>query len=138
MEPACPWSGYGPTPTIVFAPGPRCAGDDCAPSCAVHLLDSADNPPANTNLNYEYPFYAMASAAGYRVVVTDTVASSMGGNVFSVALNGVLAHKPQIAPPSGKYFNDEGKAFLGETPTECTPTLPRTSATSTGPTRWGH
>ncbi|HIW91692.1 MAG TPA: lipase family protein [Candidatus Corynebacterium avicola] len=73
MEPARPWSGEGPTPTIVFGPGTRGAGDDCAPSRSGHLLFSADNASDNVNLNYEYPFYAMASAAGYRVVVTDYI-----------------------------------------------------------------
>ncbi|WP_417286528.1 lipase family protein [Corynebacterium variabile] len=73
MEPSRPWSGEGPTPTVVFAPGTRGAGDYCAPSRAGNLLVSADQTSENINLNYEYPFYAMASAAGYRVIVTDYI-----------------------------------------------------------------
>lgn len=73
MEPLNPWQGEGPTPTIVFAPGTRGAGDDCAPSRSGHLLLSADNASGNVNVNYDYPFYAMAAAAGYRVVVTDYI-----------------------------------------------------------------
>ncbi|WP_417289291.1 lipase family protein [Corynebacterium variabile] len=73
MEPARPWTGEGPTPTIVFAPGTRGAGDYCAPSRAGNLFASTDMAAGSINVNYEYPFYAMASAAGYRVVVTDYI-----------------------------------------------------------------
>lgn len=31
IEPTAPWTGQGPTPTIVFSPGTRGAGDGCAP-----------------------------------------------------------------------------------------------------------
>ncbi|HAF72859.1 MAG TPA: lipase, partial [Corynebacterium variabile] len=73
MEPARPWTGEGPTPTIVFAPGTRGAGDYCAPSRAGNLFASTDMAAGSINVNYEYPFYAMASAAGYRVIVTDYI-----------------------------------------------------------------
>lgn len=41
IEPAGRWQGNGPTPTIVFAPGTRGSGDDCAPrgrtACSARL-----------------------------------------------------------------------------------------------------
>lgn len=73
MEPAGAWQGGGPTPTIVFAPGTRGTGDTCAPSRAKNLLAGTDPTSGARNINYEYPFYAMASAQGFRVIVTDYI-----------------------------------------------------------------
>lgn len=74
IEPAGHWTGAGPTPTIVFTPGTRGSGDDCAPTRADNLLLSmSDDSDGPMNLNYEYPFYAAASAMGIRVIVTDLI-----------------------------------------------------------------
>lgn len=73
LEPAGEWTGEGPTPTIVFAPGTRGAGDDCAPSRAGNQFLGVNTDNGAFNINYEYPFYAMASAMGYRVIVADLI-----------------------------------------------------------------
>jgi hypothetical protein len=73
LEPTGQWTGKGPTPTIVFAPGTRGAGDDCAPSRAGAQFAGVNLSNAAVNLNYEYPFYAAASAMGYRVIVADLI-----------------------------------------------------------------
>lgn len=73
LQPTGKWNGKGPTPTIVFAPGTRGSGDDCAPSRARGLLASANVANDAVNLNYEYPFFAAASALGYRVIVADLI-----------------------------------------------------------------
>lgn len=73
IEPANPWVGPGPTPTVVFAPGTRGAGDACAPSRGPWLAGQYD--PANQALgtNYELPVYTAAALLGMRVVVTDYI-----------------------------------------------------------------
>ncbi len=73
LEPTGKWTGKGPTPTLVFAPGTRGAGDDCAPSRAGAQFAGVNLSNAAVNLNYEYPFYAAASAMGYRVIVADLI-----------------------------------------------------------------
>lgn len=75
LQPSGKWNGPGPTPTVVFAPGTRGAGDHCAPSRSGALLAGVgtDNGTLNLNINYEYPFHALASALGYRVVVVDLI-----------------------------------------------------------------
>lgn len=73
IEPAGKWTGAGETPTIVFAPGTRGSGDACAPSRAGAQFAGIDTSSWNANLNYEYPFYAAASALGYRVIVADLI-----------------------------------------------------------------
>ncbi|MDN5723737.1 MAG: lipase family protein, partial [Corynebacterium sp.] len=74
IEPAGRWQGNGPTPTIVFAPGTRGSGDDCAPSRADNLLGAiTDDSSQPMNFNYEYPFYAAASAMGIRVIAADLI-----------------------------------------------------------------
>lgn len=73
IEPAGQWAGNGPTPTIVFAPGTRGTGDECAPSRAPGLLAGVDREKGSVNINYEYPVFLAASAAGIRVIVTDYI-----------------------------------------------------------------
>lgn len=77
IEPARPWPGSGPTPTIVFAPGTRGAGDQCAPSRSGYLYASAT--PDSVNLNYEIPLYQAAALHGARVVVTDYIGLGTAG-----------------------------------------------------------
>jgi hypothetical protein len=73
IEPAGQWTGAGPTPTVVFSPGTRGSGDACAPSRAGFQFSGVDTDSWNVNLNYEYPFYAITSALGMRVVVADLI-----------------------------------------------------------------
>ncbi|AWB82634.1 lipase [Corynebacterium yudongzhengii] len=77
IEPVRPWPGEGPTPTIVFAPGTRGAGDQCAPSRADNLYASLT--PRNINVNYEVPLPQMAALGGVRAVVTDYVGLGTDG-----------------------------------------------------------
>ncbi|MDY5786215.1 MAG: lipase, partial [Corynebacterium sp.] len=42
IQPANPWRGPGPTPTVVFAPGTRGSGDACAPSRGPWLTAQLD------------------------------------------------------------------------------------------------
>ncbi|WP_018297339.1 lipase family protein [Corynebacterium lubricantis] len=73
IEPANPWQGAGPTPTIVFAPGTRGAGDACAPSKGPGFIGQYDPQAEALGTNYEIPFYSAASLLGMRVVVTDYI-----------------------------------------------------------------
>lgn len=77
LEPARPWPGAGETPTIVFAPGTRGAGDQCAPSRSDHLHASATR--GSVNVNYEIPVYQAAALHGVRVVVTDYIGLGTAG-----------------------------------------------------------
>ncbi|WP_312775577.1 lipase family protein [Corynebacterium variabile] len=126
MEPARPWAGEGPTPTIVFAPGTRGAGDYCAPSRAGNLLASADRASGNINVNYEYPFYALASAAGYRVIVPDYIGLGTPGQhtyvnhteeahaVLDVARAGLsFAGAPADSPVAFFGYSQGGGATAG-------------------------
>ena len=59
-EPKAPWRGKGERPTIIFAPGTRGAGDQCAPSRAGMGLGSVGLSKVGSptiNANYEYGFY---------------------------------------------------------------------------------
>lgn len=74
IEPANPWRGAGPTPTVVFAPGTRGSGDSCAPSRGTWLtgqIDPAGGPAMG--LNYELAIYQAASLMGMRVIVVDYI-----------------------------------------------------------------
>ncbi|MDO5032242.1 lipase family protein [Corynebacterium sp.] len=76
FEPSAPWSGPGERPTVVFAPGTRGAGDQCAPSNAGGQTSGFALGPAKQltyNANYEYPFFQTAAERGIRVVVTDYI-----------------------------------------------------------------
>lgn len=73
IEPANPWRGKGPTPTVVFGPGTRGAGDACAPSRGNLLLAKFDASNGALGLNYEILNYQAASLMGMRVVVTDYI-----------------------------------------------------------------
>ncbi|WP_165164966.1 alpha/beta fold hydrolase [Corynebacterium qintianiae] len=73
IEPATPWRGSGPTPTIVFAPGTRGSGDACAPSRGPWLTTKIDVDNTAVGVNYELPFYETAAHVGIRVVVVDYI-----------------------------------------------------------------
>ncbi|WP_257161816.1 lipase family protein [Corynebacterium cystitidis] len=73
IEPANPWQGNGPQPTVVFAPGTRGAGDACAPSKGPGMYGQYDPVNQALGTNYEMGFYQAASLLGMRVVVTDYI-----------------------------------------------------------------
>lgn len=82
-EPSAAWSGPGERPTIVFAPGTRGAGDQCAPSNAAQSVGNVALGPANQvtlNMNYEYALYQYAAQQGVRVVTTDLVGLGTPGH----------------------------------------------------------
>ena len=69
-EPSVAWDGPGERPTIIFAPGTRGAGDQCAPSNADQAVGNLALGPAQQvtlNMNYEYAFYQYAAQQGVRV-----------------------------------------------------------------------
>ncbi len=73
IEPTVPWSGPGPTPTIVFAPGTRGQADICAPSRGTWLLSSIAPTTGAFSINYELPLQYFAAQQGIRVVITDYI-----------------------------------------------------------------
>lgn len=82
-EPSVPWNGPGERPTIIFAPGTRGAGDQCAPSNADQAVGNLALGPAQQvtlNMNYEYAFYQYAAQQGVRVVTTDLVGLGTPGH----------------------------------------------------------
>lgn len=82
-EPSVAWNGPGERPTIVFAPGTRGAGDQCAPSNAAQSVGNVALGPANQvtlNMNYEYALHQYAAQQGVRVVTTDLVGLGTPGH----------------------------------------------------------
>ena len=73
IEPANPWRGNGPRPTVVFGPGTRGAGDACAPSRGTWMMGQADLQRGSVGMNYELISYHAAALMGMRVVVTDYI-----------------------------------------------------------------
>lgn len=73
IEPANPWRGNGPRPTVVFGPGTRGAGDACAPSRGPWMLGQVDIEKGALGTNYELLSYHAAALLGMRVVVTDYI-----------------------------------------------------------------
>ncbi|WP_291314048.1 lipase family protein [Corynebacterium sp. UBA2622] len=73
IEPANPWRGPGPVPTVVFAPGTRGAGDACAPSRGPWMTAQIDTLVPALGVNYELASYEAASLLGMRVVVADYI-----------------------------------------------------------------
>lgn len=73
IQPATPWQGPGPTPTVVFAPGTRGSGDACAPSRGPWLTGQIDVAGPSVGINYELASYHAAALMGARVVVVDYI-----------------------------------------------------------------
>lgn len=71
IEPSVPWTGAGPTPTLVMAAGTRGQGDACAPSKGPWLLGAIDPQHGAAGINYELPAMYAAAMRGMRVVMTD-------------------------------------------------------------------
>jgi len=82
-EPNTPWRGNGERPTIIFAPGTRGAGDQCALSRAGMGVGSVGLSKVGSptiNGNYEYGFYMGALQHGARVIVADLIGLGMPGH----------------------------------------------------------
>ncbi|WP_249041139.1 lipase family protein [Corynebacterium phocae] len=81
-EPTAPWTGRGPRPTLIVAPGTRGQGDRCAPSRAGLHIASAGHSPSGPffNAEYEYQTYQLALASGMRVVVPDYIGLGTPGH----------------------------------------------------------
>ena len=73
IEPANPWRGAGPTPTVVFGPGTRGAGDACAPSRGPWMIGQIDPAQPAVGSNYESVHHQAAALMGMRVVVSDLI-----------------------------------------------------------------
>ena len=73
IEPANPWQGAGPTPTVVFGPGTRGAGDGCAPSRGPWMMGQIDPAQPTVGTNYETLHHQAAALMGMRVVVSDLI-----------------------------------------------------------------
>lgn len=78
FEPKVPWNGPGERPTIVYAPGTRGAGDQCAPSRA--LVAPTDNPVDQRYDAASIRMYEYAVAQGVRVAVTDYIGLGTPGH----------------------------------------------------------
>lgn len=76
-EPKAPWQGPGERPTIVYAPGTRGAGDQCAPSRAYTAPSAGDR---NQNFDAAAGLYDFALSQGVRVVVTDYIGLGTPGH----------------------------------------------------------
>ena len=81
IEPANPWRGKGPRPTVVFGPGTRGSGDACAPSRGTWMMGQVDPKTGSLGTNYELPNYHAAALLGMRVVVTDYIGLGTPGSV---------------------------------------------------------
>ncbi|WP_235840618.1 lipase family protein [Corynebacterium liangguodongii] len=91
IEPANPWRGQGPTPTVVFGPATRSSADACAPSRGLFLTTQVD--PANLawGTNFELGAYEAAALLGMRAVVTDYIGLGAPG-AHTFALHDEEAH----------------------------------------------
>lgn len=73
IEPTAEWTGPGPRPTVVVAPGTQGVGDRCAPSRGTGYFAAVDPGAPSLALNYElHKMYGYA-AKGIRVVLTDYI-----------------------------------------------------------------
>lgn len=73
IEPTRPWSGKGPTPTVVIAPGTRGQADSCAPSQGPLMTGNVDLPEQTVAFNYDLLSVYWATATGMRVIVPDYI-----------------------------------------------------------------
>jgi len=101
MEPANPWRGKGPRPTLVFGPGTRGIGDACAPSRGTWMMGQVNLQTGSLGTNYELPSYHAAALLGMRVVVTDYIGLGTPG-----------AHTYMLHEEEGHAMLDAARAAL--------------------------
>lgn len=116
IEPAVAWTGNGPTPTLVMAPGTRGQGRACAPSLGAGLLGTVDLQHGAISLNYELPLMYRAALQGMRVVMTDYI--GLGTEAVHRYVNSTeSAHAVLDAARAGLEFagvpSDSPVAFFG-------------------------
>lgn len=73
IEPTVEWTGKGPRPTVVLAPGTMGQGDQCAPSTGYGIFANIDPAIPSMGVNYELLNAYAASSQGMRVVITDYI-----------------------------------------------------------------
>lgn len=118
IEPANPWRGKGPRPTVVFGPGTRGSGDACAPSRGTWMMGQVDPKTGSLGTNYELPNYHAAALLGMRVVVTDYIGlGTPGAHTYVLheeeahaMLDAARAVTPQGAPVGFWGYSQGGGA----------------------------
>ncbi|MDI9893129.1 alpha/beta fold hydrolase [Rhodococcus sp. IEGM 1381] len=70
IDPAAEWTGPGPRPLVVLAPGTQGQGDQCAPSKMLNNLITY-TPPLGFMVEYEVLAAYSLLSQGYGVVITD-------------------------------------------------------------------
>lgn len=70
IDPAADWTGPGPRPLVVLAPGTQGQGDQCAPSRMLNRLITY-TPPLGFMVEYEVLAAYSLLSQGYGVVITD-------------------------------------------------------------------
>ncbi|MDJ0395360.1 lipase family protein [Rhodococcus sp. G-MC3] len=70
IDPAAEWTGPGPRPLVVVAPGTQGQGDQCAPSRMLNRLITY-TPPLGVMVEYEVLAAYSLLSQGYGVVITD-------------------------------------------------------------------
>lgn len=70
IDPAAEWTGPGPRPLVVLAPGTQGQGDQCAPSRMLNRLITY-TPPLGAMVEYEVLAAYSLLSQGYGVVITD-------------------------------------------------------------------
>lgn len=70
IDPAAEWTGPGPRPLVVLAPGTQGQGDQCAPSRMLNRLITY-TPPLGFMVEYEVLAAYSLLSQGYGVVITD-------------------------------------------------------------------
>lgn len=91
LEPEAPWTGDGPRPVLVIAPGTQGAADNCAPSMTMHFGREIP-PPARDFL-----------AQGWAVAITDYEGLGTPGQ-----------HTYLVREPQGKATLDVARAAIAE------------------------
>ena len=71
MKSTRPWTGKGPRPVAVVAPGTQGQGDNCAPSKSFQTLANIQSAPPSVGVGYELISAWALTDAGFDVAVTD-------------------------------------------------------------------
>ena len=71
MKSTVPWTGKGPRPLAVVAPGTQGQGDNCAPSKSFQTLANIRTSPPSIGIGYELITAYSLLNAGFDVAVTD-------------------------------------------------------------------
>ncbi len=120
VNPTVPWTGGGPRPTVVIAPGTMGQGDQCPSSKSLSEPMSIDPAKPSATMNANGADIAAFVADGVRVVVTDyiglgtpgihTYANRVesGNAVIDAARAGLTASAAPANAPVGFYGYSQG------------------------------